>query len=747
MSRIIQPFNKDWQFIPNFDSKYVQKDFVPESFDIVSLPHMNKEIPYNYFDETIYQFVSCYRKIFKMDSIDTNKQVYIDFEGVMTYAQVYINGHYLGEHKGGYTPFSFNLTPYLSFDTDNVIVVMVDSTERPDIPPFGYVVDYLTYGGIYREVNLRYVNSIHISSVFAKTNYVLTDHKALEVNVKTENVNAINASIVITADLLTLGGDLIHTVSENKTLVQAQEDYTLLKLENLKNILLWDIDFPNLYLLKVSIYQDNVLKDQYETRIGFRLAEFTPNGFFLNGKPLKIRGLNRHQAYPYIGYAMPKRIQQKDADILKYELCINTVRTSHYPQSKHFLDRCDEIGLLVFEEIPGWQHIGDKAWKEVACENVREMIVRDFNHPSIIIWGVRINESADDHDFFLETNKIAHELDSTRPTGGVRCFPNSELLEDVYTMNDFTFGDHFDNRILRPQQEVTGLNYNVPYLITEFNGHMYPTKRFDQEERLNEHALRHLAVHNAAALDPHKCGAIGWCAFDYNTHFDFGSGDRICYHGVMDMFRIPKFAASFYKSQTNPNHMVVMEAVTRYARGERAIGGVAPLTIFTNCDYVKLYADEDYIGTHYPAFDRYPGVLYPPIIVDKLEGHWGMSFGNMTLVGFINENEVIRETYIKNPLPTKLYLESDDLLLDSGEIDATRLVFKLVDQVGHELPYTDAIVNVTVEGPAELIGPSQFTLIGGCRGAWIKTTGDKGIITINASCLGLKANTIKIEVK
>lgn len=745
MSRSVLPFNKGWQFIPYFDTLFTKNEYVPESFEMVSLPHTNQEIPYNYFDETMYQFISCYRKEFSLDQSTIVKHVYIDFEGVMAYAEVYINGHYLGNHKGGYTPFSFNLTPYLNYDDKNIIVVKVDSTERADIPPFGYVVDYLTYGGIYREVNLRIVNEVHIDMVYAKTNNVLSDLKDVAVNVHISNNNSIQVPITIATSLFTIDDHLITSNTENRH-VQLTEEIMYLKLNGIENIKLWDIDEPNLYLLKITLTINDRLIDTYETRIGFRLAEFTPDGFFLNGKPLKIRGLNRHQAYPYVGYAMPKRNQKKDADILKYDLCVNTVRTSHYPQSKHFLNRCDEIGLLVFEEIPGWQHIGNEAWKEVACENVREMIKRDFNHPSIVIWGVRINESKDDHDFFLETNRIAHDLDETRPTGGVRCFPNSELLEDVYTMNDFTYGDPYDHRILRPQQEVTGLMTNVPYLVTEFNGHMYPTKRFDQEERLNEHALRHLTVHNAAALDPHKCGAIGWCAFDYNTHFDFGSGDRICYHGVMDMFRIPKFAAGFYKSQTNPKDTIVMEAVTRYARGERTVGGITPLTIFTNCNFIKLYTDENYIGTYYPAFDRYAGIAYPPVIVDKLEGHWGMSFGNMTIIGYLDDKEVIRENYIKNPLPSALHMAADDLTLDSDEIDATRIVIKLVDQVGHELPYTDAIVNLSVEGPGIIIGPSRFALIGGCRGAWIKTTGEKGIITINASCLNLKAETIKIEV-
>ncbi|PKM51810.1 MAG: beta-galactosidase [Firmicutes bacterium HGW-Firmicutes-7] len=745
MSRVIRPLNMQWQFTPSFELSYIQKDYNLEHFETVSLPHANQEIPYNYFDEKIYQFVSCYRKYFLIDKRHKDQWVYIDFEGVMTYAQVYINGIYLGEHKGGYTPFSFDLTPYLSFTSENILVVMVDSTEREDIPPFGFVVDFLTYGGIYREVNLRIVDPLHIKHVFSRTKNVLCDEKEVEATIIIQNNSASKVSLTTSAMLITLEGKILSQL-QKEIIVENSEQEIVLILSNLAHIKLWDIENPNLYMLKISLEKEGII-DTYETKIGFRTAEFLPNGFFLNGKPLKIRGLNRHQAFPYVGYAMPKRVQEKDAQLLKYELCLNTVRTSHYPQSKHFLNKCDEIGLLVFEEIPGWQHIGDEAWKKISCENVREMIVRDFNHPSIIIWGVRINESPDDHDFFFQTNKIAHELDDTRPTGGVRCIINSELLEDVYTMNDFTLGDPDIYGVLRSPLSVTGLDHNVPYLITEFNGHMYPTKRFDQEERLNEHALRHLEVHNAVSLNPHITGAIGWCAFDYNTHFDFGSGDRICYHGVMDMFRIPKYAAAFYKSQVSPIKEVVMQAVTRYARGERAIGGIAPLTIFTNCECVKLFTEDKTIGTYFPAKERYPGIAYPPVIIDKLESQWGMSFGDLTLVGFVNNNEMVRETYIKNPLPTVLSMKADDLILSHGEIDSTRFVIKLLDQENHELPYTDEIINISIDGPAVIIGPSTFSLIGGCRGVWIKTTGDIGSITINASCSTLKAKPLIIQVQ
>ena len=150
---------------------------------------------------------------------------------------------------------------------------------------------------------------------------------------------------------------------------------------------LWSIENPYLYKVKVKLIVNQKTLDEITVNFGFRDVKFTRRGFYLNGKLVKLRGLNRHQSYPYAGYAMPKSVQERDAEILKRELGANIVRTSHYMQSKHFLNRCDEIGLLVFEEIPGWQYIGGPAFKQNTLNNVKAMITRDYNHPSVIMWA------------------------------------------------------------------------------------------------------------------------------------------------------------------------------------------------------------------------------------------------------------------------------------------------------------------------------------------------------------------------
>src|SRR5690606_10589266 len=256
----------------------------------------------------------------------------------------------------------------------------------------------------------------------------------LEVDVTLSNRGAASArgSVRVAANLPD-GGTRESSASYE---IAAGADATVtLRFDALPPMALWTLDDPALHTLRVSV--DDA--DEVTVRYGFREAQFNKDGnFYLNGEPVKLRGLNRHQTYPYVGAAVPARLQRRDADIVKWELGCNIVRTSHYPQSPYFIDRCDEIGLLVFEEIPGWQHIGDEDWKALSLRDVEAMILRDRNHPSIILWGVRINESGDDTAFYTATNRLARELDPTRQTGGVRYFRGSEWLEDVYTYNDFS---------------------------------------------------------------------------------------------------------------------------------------------------------------------------------------------------------------------------------------------------------------------------------------------------------------------
>lgn len=771
--------NYSWKYLPHFEEKYI-KEF-PES-SLVNIPHTNKELPYNNFSEKEYQFISSYQKAINLDK-QAGKRYIIHFEGVMIYSEVYVNEKLVTIHKGGYTPFKVDVTDYV-VNGKNKIFVKVDSTERKDIPPHGFVVDYLTYGGIYREVSLEEREPNFVDMAF----------------VHTEN----NELIVRMFLDVTKKEDVVFTYKikkENEVVHEFQREYDLSR----KNVVLnesiqlekWTLENPVLYTFE--IYMGDVLS--YSSRFGDRDVKLTEKGFFLNDKHIKLYGLNRHQAYPYVGYAMPKNAQRKDADILKYDLGCNTVRSSHYPPSKHFLDRCDEIGLLVFNEIPGWQHIGDEAWQEIAIQSTKEMIYRDYNHPSIFIWGTRINESPDNDSFYTKTAEVARGLDLSRPIGGVRNFKGSKLIEDVYTYNDFAHRG--SNEGLESAKKVSKLN--APHLITEYNGHMYPTKKFDDEWHRIEQAKRHLNVQNDSFKSVNIAGAIGWCMFDYNTHKDFGSGDRICYHGVMDMFRIPKYAASVYRSQSEVPYLSVLSSLNV---GEKEASEIKELLVLTNADYVKFYINKDFIGDFYST-NRWDSLPHSPVIIDdfigrlihdneefnekdsdtiksillsimkygmqipirlkirmfmflrkhkmsidqaakfyeKYVGKWGQESITYRFEA-IKDDKVVAEEVVGATYGSELRVTLDDQCLAEEETyEVTRVVVEHVNNNGNLLTYSNEVIGIDVEGSLELIGPRLLTLTGGSIGFYLKTIGKVGVSTVKITSNNFKDLEYKIEVK
>ncbi len=728
--RLVLPMNRNWRFSRSVAEGAHARDFDDSGYERVVIPHTNVRLPWHSFDERSYEFVSSYRRRFKLPAEARGKRVFVDFEGVMTASTVWINGQRLGEYKGGYTPFSFDLTPHVDFDGENVLAVDVDSSERPDIPPFGYQIDYLTFGGIYREVSLRIVPATFIENVFAKTKDVLTDHPSLDVDCYIQHSESSREAMTLEVTLRE-GDRVLAKRAQRVPSAQAATDpvaYTV-HVDKLGAIKLWDLTHPNLYSVQVRLLRGTQAVDEVSRTIGFREAQFTDHGFELNGKVIKLRGLDRHQTFPFVGQAMPGRAQRSDAKILRNKLKCNIVRTSHYPQSRHFLDACDEIGLLVLEEIPGWQHIGDEPWKLISIDNVSRMIRRDWNHPSIILWGVRINESKDDHSFYVRTNALAHKLDPTRQTGGIRYFQESEFLEDVFTMNDFGFP-------LKPPNHSR-------YLNTEFVGHTYPTKTIDQVERLTEHTMRHARIHDQLASNPQYAGGIGWCAFDYNTHGDFGSGDRICYHGVTDIFREPKPAAGFYKSQCDPAEEVVLEPAFHWARGDASIG-FSNAVMCSNCDQIKLYIADELVATVDPDRKQFAHLRYAPFAVEL--GELFHKWGDLRLEGYIQGKQVIVKKYSGKGVDQKFTLVPDDTSLMADGADTTRVVLRVTDEFDAIRPFANDAIKFELEGPAELIGDNPFALIGGTGAVWIRAKEQAGTVRLTATHPVLGKQQVEFEL-
>ncbi len=792
MSRIY--LNNDWLFAEEFKDEYISGS-IDDTMKSVRIPHTTKELPFNYFSEEEYQMLSTYRKVIFAPAEWSQKRILITFEGAAHYAEVFLNGEKIGEHYSGYTAFTIELTGKLKLSEDNILVVKLDSRENLNIPPFGNVIDYMTYGGIYRDVYLDIKEKIYISDVFVKPEFTGKIVSEITLN----GSIPCNASIKQTATFISSSNEESILVSEFEA---SKNTFSIHGF--IDNVKLWDIEHPHRYLVRTELIANGEVIDSHEVKVGFRSAEFTNDGFFLNGRRVQIRGLNRHQSYAYVGYAMPESMQRNDAIVLK-ELGVNAVRTSHYPQSHYFIDECDNLGLLVFTEIPGWQHIGDENWKNQAIKNVEEMVLQYRNHPSIVIWGVRINESRDDHNFYISTNEMAHRLDPTRQTGGVRNFAKSELLEDVYTYNDFL---HDGKKAGCSNKKSITSNVKKPYLITENNGHMFPTKSFDCEEHRLEHALRHARVINDVASHPDICGSFSWCLADYNTHKDFGSGDRICYHGVTDMFRNPKLASAVYKSQGTNNP--ILEISSSMDIGEHPASIKGNVWIFTNADSVKMYKNDRFIKEYVPHNDHFPHMVNSPILIDdyignlleteekmspkkakyvakalnyiglngyttitpklalmaakcmlfyrmsinqivdlytKYVGDWG---GTSTVYRFdaIKNGKVIKSV-TKTPM-TKMYLEIDmpnTVLCEKTSYDVGVLKILARDENGNLLPYCNEALKINIDGPLEVIGSDLVALRGGMGGFYVKTVGKTGIAKITISCSQCENIEFEITIK
>lgn len=688
----------------------------------VDIPHTTKEVSFNYFDEKSYQKISEYEKNIFVN--ENSKRIFLKFDGVMTAFELFINDKMVKECRGGYIPHVIEITEFVQKGKENKVLAKVDSTERKDIPPFGNVIDYLTFGGIYRDVYYYEMENCFIKNIFYK--YEVEEIKNGKGKIKIMPqvvINSLEGGEKASVEIDVAGKSFKHSLECKK----GEHKYSL-DAFCLEDINLWSIDCPNLHKAEARLILDKNIVDKNNIKLGFRKLKIDSTGIYINDEKIKLIGLNRHQSFPYVGYAMPKRAQEKDADILKNELKLNTVRSSHYPPSPYFLNRCDEIGLLVLEEIPGWQFVsGDEAWREQALADVKGMIERDYNYASVITWGVRINESWDDKELYTKTNEIAHSLDDTRLTSGIRCIERSEFLEDIYTMNDFAHNG--GEQILRPQQQVTGLDKKVPYIITEFCGHIYPTKRYDNQEKLTEHTLRHARVQSSAMLGDDYLGAIGWCAFDYNTHYDFGSGDRICYHGVMDMYRMPKFASYIYKSQAKREDEIVIEPLTYWSRGELREAMVFPMYVCTNCDEIEVIIGGETRGifkrNEETIKENLKGLKYPPICIQTPSGDWGSKWSDIEFIGFIDGKAVKSKKFCANPIVEDVCVVADDDTICGGEFDTTRISVKAVDKEGNILPYVQGALQIETDAGVDIIGDTLLPFTGGAIAFWVKTSSFK----------------------
>jgi beta-galactosidase len=750
------PFGTGWRFGPA-SAGGDRPEFDDSGFAEVTLPHTVVPLSWRDWDPSAWERVWMYRRRFDAPPGHHGKRVFLDFAAAMTRATVTLNGAQVADHLGGYLPFGAEMTGLLR-PRENVLAVRLDSRFNLNVPPNrpgpSAWVDYWQPGGLYRDVRLRVVPPVFLADVFAKPVNVL-DPAARQVVVQaTVDAAAAPAGRAVVAVRLLDDGREVASARVPAAIAGPGQGTVTATLSGLEDVRLWDIDDPALYTVAAELLVDEQRVHEQRVRTGFREARFALDGFYLNGRRVKLLGVDRHQFFPFAGGAMPARVQARDAEIMRRELNCNMVRCAHYPQAEAFYDACDEVGLLAWEEAPGWQYLGDEAWKALAYRDIGEMIVRDRNHPSIIIWGARLNETPNDTALYTSTNKLAHRLDDSRPTAGAMAGLRltKDYQQDVFAEDDYSSvkgPDGVKEPVLQPPVAGVGRPYMVSEAVGTLSGPAIYYRRTDPQAVQQGQATAHGRVHDIAASDDRYCGLLAWTGFDYPS----GNGNQyrgVKYTGVVDLFRIPKPGAAIYQAQADPRVTPVIAPAFYWD-----FGPVSPVTalpaamICANLDRLEVYVGGEHFATVRPDTAGYPHLPYPPSFADFRTVD-GSSRPELRIDGYLGADKVASRSFASDPSGDVLTLAADHAEIDGDGADATRLEFRAVDRYGAPRPYVAGQVTFDVAGPAALVGdnPFDFAAAGGAGAVWLRSLpGAQGTVTVRASHPGLGHAEARVQVR
>jgi len=739
-------FNQSWLFGGAYLSGSEDPEYDDSGFARITLPHTVVPLSWANWDQKSWEKSWIYRKHFKPPQIDRGR-IFADFDGVMVNADIVLNGVKVSSHLGGYLPWSAELTSHLA-PGDNILAVIVHSQQLSVPPEAGpgdtAVIDFLQPGGIYRDVTLRAVPAVFLSEIFARPVRVLTPDRSVEVQATIDAGTVPRDPVRLTAELLD-GSRVLASAQATMTISTEGTIVAGLTIAGIGEVTLWSPDSPKLYTVRVTLADAPDHAHQIHVRTGFREAVFQPDGFYLNGRRLQIAGLNRHQFFPYIGMAAAARLQRRDARILKLELNCNMVRCSHYPQSPHFLDACDELGLMVWEEPPGWQHVGDATWQDIAVQNVHDMVVRDRSRPSVILWATRLNETPDHPSLNARARQLADDLDGTRQTtGAMNLYSTAGWAQDVFAYNDYHARDGAAG--LRPPLP------DVPYLVSEAVGAISgaPTYRWiDTGAVLASQARLHAQVHNIARSSPRYAGLLGWAGIDYPSR---NGGERIWNNmktpGVMDTFRVPKPGAAFYQSQVDPAIRPVIRPVFFWEFGASSGNGPgANAMIATNCDRLEVFVRGEHLATATPDTENFGYLAYPPVFMDLTVD--GSALPELRITGYVGRWQVASIRMSADTSRDHLTITAADSSIQADGTDMTQVTFRALDAYGNQRRHVSGEISLALAGPAMLIGdnPFAFADYGAVGGAFIRSKpGQVGVVTVTARHPNLGRAAVQVTV-
>jgi len=762
-------FNQGWEFVKDVDTVLVKSFFTRENtpgvrWTAVDLPHAAQLEEVN-SPKPQWQGYCFYRKTFTLPASAAGQHVAMQFGAAMNDATVYLNGQRVLRHLGGYLPFTADLSRIAKPGQANTVVVKVANVDNPVIPPGKPLkgLDFNFYSGLYRSVQLQIGAPLRISDAVEAghpagggllVHYENISPQAATLHVRTELQNDLSTAqhADVRAVLFDAAGKEVARAQASAGPIAAGAAGSTEQQLQVPKPKLWSPEQPYRYRLAVEVLQNGRVLERQELHTGIRSIRFSRDGFFLNDEKLRLRGTNRHQEFPYLGYAASDNMQYRDAWKIR-QAGFNFVRCSHYPPAPAFLDACDELGLLVMDSTPGWQFFGNEEFAKNSLQNIRDMVRRDRNHPSIVLWEAALNETDMPKPFMDAAHRAVHE--ELPWAEGVYTCGWLDYAYDVFipARQHLKAPDYFNKYagqrplLLCEYGDWEYYAHNAGFNQTAFAGLKESERTSRQlrgqgERALAQQALNFQEAHNDNFRGP-AVGDANWLMFDYKR----GYAPDIEASGVADIFRVPKFAYYFYQSQYRSAAAPFgfgkpMVYIANYWQPESS----KQVVVYSNCDEVELQLNGKPLARQRPDNNTFSDRLAHPPFTFTVPAY---APGTLTAVGY-HGGKAAATTSRRSPgapQRLRLVLDRSGKDLSAARNDAVFIYAEVVDANGTVVPGAAPSVKFSVQGGATLVGPATVAAEAGVASALVLAGRTAGAVQVTATSEGLTKAVLTIPVK
>ncbi|MCR8668727.1 hypothetical protein NO995_13625 [Aestuariibaculum sp. M13] len=761
--RAVSSMNVAWRFHKGVLQDAEAVNFNDSNWPVVNLPDGIEYLPEEASGGANYQGEVWYRKHFTPNQDLKGKKLFLHFEAIMGKSKVYVNGKLLKEHFGGYLPVIVDVTDHLNWSSSNVIAVWADNSNDPSYPPGKdqEVLDFSYFGGIYRDCWLVSHNSVFITNpnyedeiasggLFITFNEISQKSATIQAKLHLRNETHKNFNGKIRYEWFNKAGQRVLK-SEVSVELKKQTAQIFSKIDKLKKPELWSPESPYLYQLHISVLNaKGQVVDGYRKRVGIRSVEFkAEKGFWLNGKPYgkPLMGANRHQDFAVVGNAVPNSIHWRDAKKLR-DVGLKLIRNAHYPQDPAFMDACDELGLFVIVNTPGWQFWNNEpSFEQLVYSDIRNMVRRDRNRPSIWLWEPILNETWYPDAFALNTKHIVE----AEMNGGLS-----------YTASDLQAkgSQHFPVQFTYP---LDSMELNKNYYtrewgdnVDDWNSHNSPSRvhrgwgeqsMLVQAMHYSKPSYSYICYNSLYQTSPQHMGGALWHSFDHQR----GYHPDPFYGGIMDAYRQPKYSYFMFKAQrdSQESNIIAETGPMVYIANEMTPFSSNDVTVFSNCDEVKLTVFKDGETHTYKKGKSENGMPAPPIVfkdvyhfMDIKAMHRKKKQNEVFLLaeGFVNGKVVVTDTVRPALRPEQIVLWVDDEGVDlkANGSDFVTVIAAVADKQGNIKHLNNSMISFEVLGEGQLLGNEPFIanprqVSWGTTPVLIKSTTKPGVIKVKAS--------------